>query len=932
MIDSAVQRDLLEEVVEEFAARCRRGETPSVAEYAARFPQHAGEIEQLLPTVAMMERLRGEETASRQAAAQRAVAESPPDHLGDFDILREVGRGGMGTVYEAVQRSLARRVAVKVLPSNLLSRDRHLDRFRREAQTAARLHHPNIVAVFGVGQQDGMHYYVMPLVRGVGLDEVVRELRRDRDPDLHGVVRGLTERKFGSGDTAAPRFRGEKPRTCWQAVARIGVQAAEALHFAHEQGTLHRDVKPGNLLIDAEGVVRVADFGLARAVDRHDPDRPREVVGTRRYMAPEQWQGGADARTDVYGLGLTLYELLTLRPAQENSEARGADGGQAGDRPPRPREIDVAVPRDLEAVVLRCIAPDPAQRYPTAAAVAEDLRRFLADRPVRARSVSLVQRLGRWCRRNPALAATSALAAVLLVAVAATAIAGYVQTRRAFAETTEALDRARATSRLARDVLNDIYLQLAPDRARIAFDPDAGNACACIGLRTGAPATTSAGAAPTHVRASPETAAVLANLIGFYDRLAQQVSGDWQLKLDSAIASRRVGDIRQRLGQMDQAELAYLNAVETLITLCGRAEDDLAVATEMARSYNEIGSVESARGQHGRACLSHRTALAVLRTVAAAEALPAELRFERARTLYFLASKLPTAPLSARESAARGTAGADARKSQRLQGNRCRRDAVRILDELVQENPSAPDYRFLLALCHRPLGAGPESVRSPASQRGRRRAIQILEELVAQHPDVADYRYELAATYAWLPLNLLSSPGRFALSAEFEHGLRRALRQAEWLVAHDSANPHYARSQALILAKLGTVSWKARRLDEAETCFRDAIKLKEKSLAADPNLPSHDRVFLELVRWRLSQVLQQAGSTEGAAEARAESRSLLKTCVENLRELSERPELAGDRLCATTLRSAQAALGRLKGPSSHAGLAGGAGQAEEAFP
>jgi len=696
MIHSPGERDPVERLADEFASRCRNGESPSVAEYARKYPQYAERIEELFPAVAVMEQLRTAETAEREAVIRRAGFAAPPEHIGDFDVVREIGRGGMGIVYEAKQRSLARQVAVKVLPKHALLLEKDLKRFQREAQTAARLRHTNIVPVFGVGDQDGLHYYVMPLVRGVGLDEIIREMRETGEvsadeaapqaapgaparepPDLRDVVRVLTARKFATapsapaqsrpdayegapgspvtrrssrssagelmrsngrapdqarGPSRAPRVNGAKGgrhRTArrrpagvdralradhWRTVARIGVQAAEALDYAHGQGTLHRDVKPSNLLVDEDGVVCVADFGLARAVEHTGSSRSGEVVGTLRYMAPEQLQGAADVRSDVYALGMTLFELLTLQPALEDAELRGrAEGrpGRAG--PARPRRIDPAIPRDLETIVLKCLAHEPAKRYQTAGALAADLRRFLDDRPIRARRASSIERAWRWCRRNPALAAMSALASLLLVAVAATALAGHLQTRQAYLGTAQALRQAETTSQLALDVLDDIYLQLSPDRIWVLSDVDrGGEVCVCLGLRSSPGSASSGGRAAMQVQPSEETASLLGGLLVFYDRLAEQAGHDSPVMLQSAVAGRRVGDIRQRLGQLDEAEEEYTRAIEKLSALRRRPSADAEVYVELARSHNERGNVRAARFDRGRAYRAHREALSIL--------------------------------------------------------------------------------------------------------------------------------------------------------------------------------------------------------------------------------------------------------------------------------------------------------------------------------
>lgn len=974
MTDSPGERDPVEMLAEEFASRSRRGEAPSISEYVAKHPQYARQIKELFPAVAIMEELRTGEKASREAAARRAASGSVPKQIGDFEIIQEIGRGGMGIVYEAEQQSLARRVAVKVLPKHLLLLDKHLKRFRREAQTAAGLHHTNIVPVFGVGDQDGLHYYVMPLVRGVGLDEIIRALRKTGDrseagsappcapgsaaQDINGIVRALIASKFAATQPAAPEARpenAEDPVVCadtrrsrsstrpllrsngagtkgghkgngrprpadvhgcldanhWRTVARIGVQAADALHYAHAQGTLHRDIKPGNLLVDGEGVVSVADFGLARAVDHTDVSRSGEVVGTLRYMSPEQLRGAADARSDIYALGSTLYELLTLQPAFEDADRRRCPGGrQVGPEPVRPRKIDQAIPRDLETIVLKCLASEPAKRYQTAAALGADLRRFLEDKPIRARRASSVERAWRWCRRNPALAATSTLAALLLMAVLATALTGHVRTRSAYAEARSSLARARATSRLSLEVLDDIYLQLSPDRIWILSDADGGGTvCACLGLRSGDGSASSTQRAAMQVQASEATASLLKGLLVFYDRLAEQAGNDSQVMLRSAIASRRVGDIRQLLGQLDEAEQEYARAVEKLTSLTARPTADAQPCVELARSYNELGNVRSARFESGPAYEAHRKAIHVLRSFEQPGELSAEYRYELARTLYLLANKHAVEPGNRR-----GTDTAEdpsAPGPRQYNSRQCRESAIGILEQLSKENPHVPDYRFLLALCHRPPGVGPDPVRTPTSAKHRQRAIQILEQLTAEYPEVPDYRYELTATHAWIHVGLFPWQEPSAAPSEAERSLLRALDESQWLVAHNPAVPHYARSKTLILAKLGTICWRTGRLGEAEDLFQEAVQTQSDLVARFPDLPSHNLVLLEFLRLRLAQVQHEGTVDTSDLDAMDKCRQSLETCIDNLTELTTRPELAEDRLAWSSLPVAYDTLSRV---------------------
>jgi WD40 repeat protein/serine/threonine protein kinase len=496
------------ELAEEFLARYRRGDRPSLTEYTERHPQLADEIREIFPAMAMMENIAIDD--SSPPASQAAAAVPPLSQLGDYRIIREAGRGGMGVVYEAEQISLCRRVALKVLSSQRLLEGRQKQRFDREAKAAARLHHTNIVPVFGVGEQDGLHYYVMQFIQGLGLDKVLKELKtlhqsqpspnpnsaragelqvsNRSDVTAAVMARSLMWGEFdrtafgaseaqhsdsGSRDVLAspagertetgrspkvrldesserhettsarmsdtislpgsvilPRSEGSASEakngqpTYWHGVAHIGVQVASALQYAHEQGILHRDIKPSNLLLDVRGTVWVTDFGVAKSNDQNDLTHSGDVLGTLRYIPPEAFEGKSDTRGDIYSLGLTLYEMLALKPAFDDRDRHMLIKRVTTADAARLEKLNPEIPCDLATIVHKAIDHEPARRYPTAQSLAADLQRFIDDEPIHARRISTFETITRWSRRNSGLAVSlAALSLLSLILVVGSAVA-----------------------------------------------------------------------------------------------------------------------------------------------------------------------------------------------------------------------------------------------------------------------------------------------------------------------------------------------------------------------------------------------------------------------------------------------------------------------------------------------------------------------------
>ena len=346
-----------------------------------------------------------------------------PQRLGDFAIVRELGRGGMGVVYEARQLSLNRRVALKVLASGLGLTANAVERFRREAEAAAQLHHTNIVPVYATGEQDGVHFYAMELIAGPSLDHVIKHLR---DPaagttTAQQALAATGPDVVGSAlVTAAPSGTSSltgSGGSYFDTVARMVADVADALDYAHNQRIIHRDVKPSNLLLSPEGRLSLNDFGLARVLEQPGMTVSGEFLGTPAYMSPEQVMSGhipLDHRTDIYSLGATLYELLTLRPPFTGQRRDQILSQIIHKEPAPPRRCNKQVPRDLETICLKALDKDPDRRYQTAGQLADDLRRYVNRFAIRARRAGPVERLQKWVRRHRALSAALAFAMVAL--------------------------------------------------------------------------------------------------------------------------------------------------------------------------------------------------------------------------------------------------------------------------------------------------------------------------------------------------------------------------------------------------------------------------------------------------------------------------------------------------------------------------------------
>ncbi len=396
-------REPLEVLVSRFADAVRRGENPSVEEYASRYGQWADQIRELFPMIQTLERWKSDKEVE---CLRRSVPdEFPVRRVGDYQFVRELGRGGMGIVFEAIQAGSGRRVAVKLLPWRFAAdMPQWKELFQREATTIARLRHPNIVEVYAFGTHEGYCYYVMQLIEGVSLDWIIRRLRETSDlvyvDEIRRAGREDHEGIREAGEASKSQTTGGLRRDSWLDFANIGLQVALALAHAHEKGVLHNDIKPGNLLLDRMGHVSVTDFGIGRRVEGDLSREEDHPTGTLRYMAPERLQRHCDARSDVYSLGITLYELVTQRPAFEAGERRDLIQLILKAQPKPLREIVPHIPHSLETIILNAIAAEPRERYHSVQALASDLLRYINGMPVSSTRPGFIQRALRWCRRQ----------------------------------------------------------------------------------------------------------------------------------------------------------------------------------------------------------------------------------------------------------------------------------------------------------------------------------------------------------------------------------------------------------------------------------------------------------------------------------------------------------------------------------------------------
>jgi serine/threonine-protein kinase len=822
------------------------GRQPDPEELRARYPEFAAELAEFFAHRAHLDRLAAPLRPVAQAASQvtppgmqpptlgsetDASPEGPRRHFGDYELLAEIARGGMGVVYRAHQVSLNRTVALKMILAGNLASPADVQRFHSEAEAAAHLDHPHIVSIYEVGERDGQHYFSMKVIEGGSLAQHVG------------------------------RFPPE-PR----AAARLLATVAAAVHHAHQHGILHRDLKPGNILLDANGQPHVTDFGLARrlAADK-GLTQSGAIVGTPSYVAPEQMADTKRALTtaaDVYALGAILYELLTGRPPFQGATPLDTLLQARDQEPERPRALNSRVDRDLETICLKCLQKDPRKRYGSAEALAQDLERWLAGEPIRARRSSAGERLVKWVRRRPASAALAAVSGLAAVGLLLGAWGHTAQMRVALREAQAAREeadrqrvRADATARgLVRSVQTaEAQQQRARENLEKALDA-VDKMLAEVGERRLANVP----------QMEPVRRRLLEDALALCTGLLQENSTEPAARRGMGLAYRRMGTIYSLLGRDDEAEKYYRSALTIQQELVAVFPSEEAYGEELAATQTNLGILLRRRKQ------------------------PAEVEklFRQALEFYSkLSARAPDVP-GYRAGLARGyhnlaTLLGDARRHP--EAEELYRKAIALHGQLVKELPTRPGYQHDLAGHHVNLGSLlARTDRLREAEESYRQALTLREKLIQSWSQRAPYREGLGYTYRCLG-HLLA--GQHSPEARKAYG--QAVSLGEKLAADFPKVPAYRSQLADTYAELARFLRDGHRIPEAVDCYKKARVWREKLVAEFPAEPAFQQ-GLEAVQQQLDLLLPEREKLEprrlGQERAVRDQEAVVETEPRNARQ------------------------------------------------
>jgi serine/threonine-protein kinase len=796
----------LDLVYGEFLARERLGEAPSLDEYADRFPD-------LAPDLRLQVDLHRALGSGPVIAAGPDDGSAPPTVPG-YEVMDALGRGGMGVVYRARQVGLKRLVALKMLTPRGGADPEQLARFRAEGEAVARLKHPNIVQIYEVGEHRGQPYFSLELVEDGSLD-----------------------RKLAG-----------KPVPPSEAAALVET-LARAMHYAHERGIVHRDLKPANVLLQRKATAggtdggwravdfepKVSDFGLAKCLDgQAGQTHSGAVMGTPAYMAPEQAAGRTKEvgpAADVYALGAILYELLVGRPPFNGASPLETLEQVRSQEPVSPRRLQPKVPRDLETVCLKCLRTEPARRYASAAELADDLGRFRRGEAVRARPVGRVQRLARWCRRNPVVAALGAALALAVVAGLIATVILYLDADSQRRQAEANLDRARlhlgdaltAADQFFRRVSEEDLLRqpdmegLRKDLLTAAVTFLKKQAAYCEGQpwfeAERARAYGRLADITREIASRQEAIATTLQAQAIFARLHRDHPKDPEFLDGLATAYQHLGNLYLEGRQLDQAEQALQQALALWQLPPDARADREAWLTGLATTHLSLGRLYTDTARTDRAEQAYRKAVSVLEQ-------PGPSR-EKAPRLHRLGVSYSTLGLFLRDLSRTREAAAAHQK------------AVQVLEPLVRDHGDVPAYRDALALAHLNLGlVYRDTGRPELAGKAYGRAAELFEELARDHPRVAVHQVDLASSHSNLGV-LHREAGKLDLA---EKAFDRATAVRAELVRRRPDMPEYRLALGESHNNRALVYIDGRRLREAEKALREAVACFEELVRAHPTV------------------------------------------------------------------------------------------------
>ena len=835
-----VLQEELSRILEEYLADLEQGIRRDPGELIEKHPDLAEPLKLYLGS---LDFLHNAAAGLGSESPSTTTDELPYKELGDFRVKREIGRGGMGVVYEAEQISIRRRVALKVLPFAAVLDQKQIARFNNEAQAAGQLNHPNIVPVYSVGCERGVHFYSMQFIDGQPLDRAIEDLRvwsgeADDDDIANGLATTQALEIPAAETPTAQGFstaRSVKTRNHIRMSAELAIEAAEALHHAHEFGIVHRDVKPSNLLVDRQGKLWVTDFGLARFQEGNNITMTGDVLGTARYMSPEQAAGRGhlvDQRSDIFSLGVTLYELLTLQHPFGATDRQSLLRQIEHDEPQPLRRVNSLIPVDLETIVLKATSKSRDDRYESAQELADDLRRFLDGKPTLATRPSLLDRATKWAERHRTFVA-STLGVLLLglggVTIAAVLLAAEKEkTEQALADSEQSLTQSQANLHKAIDVVDRFGMRLASELKGVPGMEE---------LRR----------------------TLLEETLHDYEGFVEQLESDPSMRFGLALSHSHMASMHQQLGNTDEALADYEAATRLYSELSSEQPDVARFQHDLAICHNNVGDILFHQGDVESAVKAFDAALSLQRGLVRVDSTQDKYTNALAATLINLGNlqratnQLPRAKQTYNEAVDLQQALCESQPDNTAfqrelavsfaqlaflhsrddinRAERFNQEAIAIHERLVANDPTNVKALSDLATCYNHRGSifGKRKL-SDNAIKAFESATAVQERLVQRAPTIVYYQEQLAVSY--------NNLGQMLVASSAVDASRRFTQSKELLtnlVAISPHSPRYRSQLGGVLANLGPLL-ETTDPQAAREAYEQAIVHQESALQQAPQI------------------------------------------------------------------------------------------------